>query len=421
MKYKFISNIFYIIIYVYAYYSFFGDFILISLAEYKSTAFILFDALFLLLGLITLRSISDKIYFGLFIILTLLSQVYNQSFDTIQYLNGFREFVPVFSSPFVIKYLLSQNERKTINSFIRFLKLFLLLQIPAALLQYYRYGPGDDVGGTLGSGNSGTITILIYIATFFLFKYENINFTIKDIKKMAFIFALWIPTFINETKISFVLLPIFFLFQLKLNKSQIIKSTIVILILLPVLFYSLVTVYNTNERYNSVEFDEEYVTNYLLGDESEINYSEETDLPRFLRLSIGFKILSEETYSIYLGKGLGQFKGGTTLSKTDFALMNEIIMSGSIIYIFFILMQLGILGIVLLLLHILRYIFSNNNFQDNNTILFYFIMTVIAIFYGLSFRVAMFSIVFFYTILILKKSGKCIQTGNLYSIRIQRM
>lgn len=408
MNSKLIRKLFFAIIYVYAYYNFFAEFILPGLIGTRSILFLALDAIFLMLGLVTIKSFTDKIYFSLFITLTIASQLYNQLNDPILYLNGFRDFIPVFCAPFIIKYLLDKQGETIIIKFNRFLKLFLLIQIPVAILQYKQYGPGDMVGGTLGEGASGTITLLIYIATFYLFKYENISLSLKDLKKLIFIFACWIPTFINETKVSFLLLPLFFIFQLQLNRDQIIKSIALILVLLPLMFFTLQQIYSTNDRYNKVTFDQKYLTNYLFGQERGAEYK---DLPRFLRLELGLKALSEEKYSLYLGKGLGQFKGGTTLDKTEFALRHSDIMSGSIIYIFFVLIQLGILGFILLFTYIFAYFFTSFTY-DKSTMIFYFIITIIAINYGTALRNAIFAIILYFIILSPKISIHILRDKN---------
>lgn len=412
MNPKLIKNIFFVIISVYAYFNFFTEFIFNSLKQSGSIVFLILDTLFLILGIVSLRLKSDKIYFTLFIVLTLLSQIFNQYSDPIQYLNGFREFIPVFCAPFIIKYLLNQQGSSFINSFNRFLKLFLLLQIPVAILQYKEYGPGDYVGGTLGEGFSGTITVLIYLSTFYLFRYENISLSITHIKKLLFIFTCWIPTFINETKIAFLLLPLFFIFQLQINKGQLFKSVLLILFFLPLMLYTLQTLYLTNDRYNKVKFDQEYFKNYLFGEERRQASEAKVDLPRFLRLELGIKVLAENNYSLFLGKGLGHFKGGTTMDKTEFAKQNQDIMSGSIIYIFFLLMQLGVLGLILIVTYIFRHLFIKYPFQNKKTAIFYFIITLIAMVYGSPFRGAVFTIIFFFILSTPKMPRYILQAGN---------
>lgn len=410
MNYKSVKYYFITIFFSFALYNFFSD-LFFDLAKIKSEVHLILDISLFLCGLLTLQQKKDKIYFSLFIVITLFTQLYNAYYEPIQYFNGLREFVPLFCAPLIIKYLITEGGYKFIVLLNTILKIFLFIQIPISILQYLKYGPGDQVGGTLGNGFSGQISIIIYLSTFYIFKFENINFIRKDFLKIIFIFSCWIPTFINETKISFILIPIFFLLQAKFKESQIIRTSILSMAICILLLLSLKTLYNKNETYSTEIFNNEYISEYLFGEESTKSYM---DVPRFLKLKIGIKLLSENINTLLIGKGLGHFKGGTILNKTEFASQNEDLMQGSIIYLFFVVMQLGVLGLILILIQIFRHFFFHKKmrYYNYNENIFYIIVALISIIYGTSFRWPLFCIIFFFIINSTNYTYKLIRVAN---------
>jgi uncharacterized membrane protein (Fun14 family) len=102
----------------------------------------------------------------------------------------------------------------------RLLKFVLLLaftQLPVVIYQrFVKYSTsisGDPMGGTLGASTSGVLSVflLLCIACYISFYLKN------EIKFKTFIvgfFILFLPTTMNETKITFILLPLCFILPL---------------------------------------------------------------------------------------------------------------------------------------------------------------------------------------------------------------
>lgn len=174
------------------------------------------------------KSIKNRIYINVkyFIILfffvfsVLLGFVLNyvESGVIISGLRIYLRYIPFFLLLAVFK----MSEEK----FLRLLKFIFLLaciQFPVVLYQrlikYSDSASGDPMGGTLGANTSGTLSLLllfvlsIYIAFYIKNKINIWQFTLG-------LFVLLLPTTLNETKITFVLLPFCFLIPMIVVKKE---------------------------------------------------------------------------------------------------------------------------------------------------------------------------------------------------------
>jgi hypothetical protein len=216
---------------------------------------------------------------------------------------------------------------------------------------------GDAVGGTGGNFGSGNISILIYVCTFYLLSQPlNTEKLLKNFFKNKYLLLLWIPSLINETKITFLLIPYFFLMCIEYNFSKIIKS-------IPLILIGMIVFLQTYQYFNDegrslievmqgsyiVEYDLErsYETIEKYGDK----LGEHTD-SRTLRLILGMWELGKDNISLIFGKSLGHFKG-STIGQTKFARENEYVTGkGSKPFILIALIQIGIVGTMLICLAI---------------------------------------------------------------------
>ncbi|MEM1145300.1 MAG: hypothetical protein AAGI88_22195 [Pseudomonadota bacterium] len=114
------------------------------------------------------------------------------------------KFMPVFLAPCVVPY--SEREIQNLLKFILFL---CLLQAPVALLQrvfvFSQQETGDVVRGTFGVGSILSITLVSIIVALVGF-YQRNRLSKKQLALLAP--TLFLPTMINETKGTIVLLPI---------------------------------------------------------------------------------------------------------------------------------------------------------------------------------------------------------------------
>lgn len=282
-------------------------------------------------------------FFLIFLTITLGSFALNfNELSFVIYFNGLREFLPYFLFPIIYINLLNSSRREFyIRKFNSFLYIFLSLQIPVSLYQLSKYGAGDMVGGTLGAGGSGILTFLVFLATYYLMVQDfDANHVYRSFKKKSYLLLFWLPAFINETKISFVLIILFVLLLVKISITNIRKYIFLALTIIPLLFiFDSIYKSTTNHSITAEYIDRDFLTKYFIQDDEN-----ETDIPRIQRIAIYLTTFNVK--EILLGKGIGQFKGGTTLDPTPFARDYEWLLQGSRTMFFFLLVQVGLIGAI---------------------------------------------------------------------------
>ena len=167
-----------------------------------------------------------------------------KGFTILAGLRIYTKFIPIFLLPFIFPF--TEDSFKKVLIFIFSLS---MIQFPVVLWQRFvafsTSISGDPVGGTLGASTSGTLSVFLIIVISFL-----ISFYYKDKISLPFFLvsvgAAFIPMTLNETKISFVLLPVAFIFPaffLRAKRGAIFRVILVLLILL-VSFVSLRAIYD---------------------------------------------------------------------------------------------------------------------------------------------------------------------------------
>jgi CRISPR/Cas system-associated protein endoribonuclease Cas2 len=108
-------------------------------------------------------------------------------------------------------------DEKELKRFLKFILVLAFLQFPVVVYQrFFKYSSslsGDPMGGTLGENTSGVLSVLLLLVlSFYIILYlkEHINF----IQFIIGASILIMPTTMNETKITFVLLPVAFILPL---------------------------------------------------------------------------------------------------------------------------------------------------------------------------------------------------------------
>lgn len=312
----------------------------------KSITTFILDVLLFLIAIASINKTKQirklLLFSSFFLIISIISYILNsKNLNLSAYANGLREFLPYFLFPIIYINILQSNWRNfLISKFNTFLYIFLVLQIPVSIYQFLKYGAGDFVGGTQGAGFSGILTFLIFLSTYYLMikKFDENNF-FKNLLKKSFLFIFWLPAFINETKISFILILCFFLLIVKLSFSNIKKIVFITFLILPIFFFFNFIYQNTVSNFTSTDFlDLNFLENYLATDDTQ------KDIPRLQK--IGIVMLQFNNEEILWGKGVGQFKGGSKLSLTPFATKYEWLLSGSVPMFFFLLVQIGLIGAI---------------------------------------------------------------------------
>jgi hypothetical protein len=327
----------------------------------------------------------------LFLIIALLSYSLNSNeLEFIYFINGIRDFFPFFLFPILLNNVFKSDHVLLFKRYMnRFLYVFLIFQVPFSMQQYLAEGAGDNVVGTLGAGTSGILTFTVYLITYYLMiqDFDQQHFVKSFLKKIYLLFF-WLPSFINETKISFLLIIMFFLLLMPLNLKSVLKSVLLLILIIPILFF-FVNFYNKTSEFNSFNeiLTKEFLNRYLAG-EDDIDYNVDFDVPRFTKIGLTFEIQKDE--KLLLGNGIGHFKGGSTLPLTQFASEYQWLLFGSIPMIFFILIQVGVLGLLVFLIfwyYLFKQSWKNNLFNySQNLSLFCCLSFLIIMFYNDSLR-----------------------------------
>jgi hypothetical protein len=274
-----------------------------------------------------------------------------------------------------------------VEIFKRFAILFLVMQLPVAFYQFLKFGPSDKVGGTYGGFGSGILTLSVVSCVFFLSHYT------RNLSQRVMLYLCLIPLLLNETKISFILIPLLILlihFQPKFkNVIGAVLGAGFILFLFN-RFYS----HSTMELDDNISgiFSKDFLESYLMGD---IYMSD--DVPRFTKIIVAWQLLAEHTNTFLFGFEYGLFKGGTVVETSQFAESILWLLSGTRPYLFFLMIQGGlflVLGVIMLVLYANRFFSKyNNKFKT-----FLFLIFILILFYNDSLRNQSFVIIYFFNV-----------------------
>lgn len=329
---------------------------------------LLSDAIFVALGLATLQKKSDKILIISFFFIAAISSLVNK-IPLILFLNGLRDYIGwLFILPILRYFFTCANADKFRQSLDFQFKVFLCIQPFCILIQFIQYGAGDYVGGSLGHWNSGIIsTLIIYLSFYFVSKnWDEDNFLKSLWNNKLYIFLIF-PVFLNETKVSFIFLFIYFILLCPFKAGSFIK----LIIVLPFLVIFMAGTYffydwavGGSEMLNE-GFLEEYVTgadnidNIMnMADEivdnelgerftaEELLEVEFPDIPRFAKIAFMIPALQDTNGDFILGAGIGHLKGGTALDYTEFTKKHMSLFIGTTMMAHMFFLSLGIIGMI---------------------------------------------------------------------------
>ena len=150
----------------------------------------------------------------------------------------YTKFLPIFLLPIIFSF--TEHDFKKL---ILFVFVLAMVQFPVVLWQrFVKYSAslsGDPMGGTLGYSTSGVLAIFLLVVISFLIAFyfkEKISLPVF----LLSLTAAFIPITLNETKISFVLLPIAFIFPALFIKAK--RESIFRTLLVMIIFFSSVFV-----------------------------------------------------------------------------------------------------------------------------------------------------------------------------------
>lgn len=339
---------------------------------------LLTDAIFIILGLWATRSRRDIFITVSFFAIVLISKYLNHQ-SVISMLNGCRSYIGLLMCAPIIRYLLRS---KYAEDFTRRMDTlcwtFLYLQAFCITWQFIRYGANDAGGGSFGYGGTGTVSTLIYIISFYLLskRWDFGKSWFTNFKENKANFILLYPTFLNETKISFIFLLIYVLLLYPIDRKYIIRVFAIFplaLVLLSGVFY--LYLYAADQKADTV-LNKEFLDIYLFGGEDPVElielaqvYEEErfaeenlwtVDLPRFTKIFTVPEVLRKAGGGMTFGIGAGQIKGGTFISESRFSMKYGWLMGGTKPTLFLLLLDLGIAGVIWTVINLITILFTPN-------------------------------------------------------------
>lgn len=372
------------------------------------------DAVIIILGLWTMRKRIDIFLLIFYLVLSLSSMFLNHN-GWIFWLNGTRHYICfVFILP-IIRYLTDTPLRREffIYLFDRALYLFLWIQVPAMIYQCILYGAYDKVGGTLGWMCSGVISTLIYLISFYLMlrRWDYSRSYMENLKKNWILIFLLFPSYLNETKISFIFLAMYFFFLVPMDRKFIKR----IIIVLPIIglalcgagYMYLKLVAGGSLGVDDV-FNKDFIQVYLEGDDEMVELIEtfvadgadetnEGDYPRFAKFSVLPFVMDNYPHTEFVGFGAGQFKGGTFVPKSEMSQEYNWLVKGTQMQLMVVLLDLGWIGFIFVVLFMCVLFYKPRGSLRNIQLQTYLIIiTIMTFLYTSSFMVMVFSIIFVY-------------------------
>ena len=413
-KYKVFSGLFFGAMWALLCFGFVAEELIPPLASAKSAVYLLCDFVFLVCGLYTLRNRRDIIVFGSFVVLGVVSACLNH-LGFVFTVNGARDFFGLlFAAPIIRFMLTSRHRERFIESFDKQLYIFLWIQAFCMTEQFLRYGANDHGGGSMGYGFSGIASTSIYIISFYLIskKWKFGNYWGELAKNKVYVFLLY-PTFLNETKISFLFLLAYFLLLLKFEWKTVFKLLVSTPMIIVGMIGAGVAYLGITGQAMEAVFSEDAMEAYMVGEDpeglmevaeliqDEVYTIEDmggvVDIPRFTKIVFVPEALSYSSGGILFGAGLGQFKGGTVIEMSKFASEWQWLLSGSLPLSFSILIQLGIVGFVWFVFNIVTLMAPRSaSLLGINIKCFIWIIILLILLYNDSLRFFPFTFILFY-------------------------
>lgn len=343
---------------------FVADELIPPLHKLDTVKFLIVDFTLAILGLLCLKNKFDIAVFVSFLILSVFSSFVFNHVGLVIYFNGFRDFIGLTLAVPVLRYFFTSEHAADFKRlFDKTLYVWLWLQAVCITWQFIRYGAGDMGGGTLGEGGSGMTSMMIYVVSFYLIAphWDSSHYWESLKKNKVYIFLLY-PTFLNETKISFILFFAYFLLLMKFDKTLLIRMVYIV----PLGFIMLIGIFaaylsatdQEAEKYFLSDTYADYLYGLDLDELIDIAYKVQDgyydmekatewglDIPRFAKIALVIPILASDNQGILFGEGIGQFKGWTTGRMTPFAKEYKWLLNGSRPMLFVIFLQLGVMGI----------------------------------------------------------------------------
>jgi len=361
-----------------------------GLGSINSFIFLIADGGILFLGLSGIRKNPFNLVIFLLLLLLSFGNFLLHEYSILTYINGLREILMVVLVFSFYESISTDIHKEKMRKYIdQFILIFLILQIPVTIYQYVLYGAGDDVGGTMGYGYSGILTLLIICMVFYRIFW---GFTRQGSLALYNIIFL-IPIFLNETKISFLLIPLMFLCLTNIkNIKTVFWSGVGAILIFLVLNNLYSNMGRTVDNPFNAMFNQDFLEYYLMSD-VEVG----ADVPRFTKIIAAIGLISQNIRDSLLGIEIGAFKGGTTIQPSFFAQQYDWLLLGSRPYIFFLLISGGWTLLIITLYFFFKKLFWDR--KEGSSIQFTLLLSVMfgmILFYNDAFRSPLFSYIYCY-------------------------
>jgi hypothetical protein len=376
---------------------------------------LLTDGALLCMGLWTIRKPSDWSALIVLLLLSYITTCMVNGNSLVFWINGLRYYMPlVFYLP-IYRYMVENDDRRRwfISNIDKSLFTFLVIQFPCMVYQFSLHGAGDYVGGSLGNLNSGIVSTLIYLISFYLMlkRWNYSKGYFKNLLNNWLLIFLLVPSFLNETKISFIYFALYFFFLIPMDR-KFIKNLVAIIPLMIAGICGCVYMYiKATDSEEILSWD--YLNTYVFGNEDILDLYEIAmdndmedelgDSARGAKLMGVPMIMDDKPWGQFIGYGVGQYKGGTTLKKSDFYMRYEFLLYGTQMQGMTWYIELGLVGLIcaiLLMFHMFRWhkrVGADRNLQLTCMVTIIFILNLL---YQVMFISIPMSIVLIYLIFI---------------------
>lgn len=377
------------------------------------------DALFIFTGVWLMQKREDRLLLGSLLLISIVSMIVNGQ-NPVMWLNGLRLYLIPVCALSIGRYFLASRARRDwfIPILDRNVLIFLWLQVPAMVYQFILYGASDNGGGTMGWMNSGVTSMMIYMASFYLMiRRWNPALTVwTNLKKNWVLLFLLFPSYLNETKISFVLLVMYFIFIVPMSRAYVktllkIAPVAIILVVGAGWLYTALT--QTSKAHEADVFSADYISEYVTGDENTWNeiegYLELTrgiddldDFPRGAKFAVLPLLLTDEPQALWIGYGVGQIKGGSEMERSRFAKDFAWYLRGTLMGTMLLTLDLGLAGLAwMIILLIVAFRWWQPSPHRNKQMQWFFgLCALMTLLYGPNFIYINFCTLFFIPVLL---------------------
>lgn len=343
------------------------------------------------------------IYITVFGVNFIYNSINRQNYTLSIFLNGAREYFN-FVGALILWDLFKDRQKETEKFFLY----YALFQLPLSVFQHVYFAMNismyvvldngvmidgaEFVGGGLGTSGTGVLTQFLYIFSFFFLIKRSYEGKI-GVKVLILSFLILLPSILNETKIIFFLIPLYFLLFFRLSTTRILYFVFGVVVL-----FVFVRIYEIMYPTLGSPFDyftPEYLKSYFITNA----FQSVEQLSRWQKIVYLFKINGSSVTNWIFGHGIGMMKIGDYIGINDFGRDIYYITKGeSTIFITFI-YEGGIILIITILWLIYYFTNQNSSIQSKKIKKYFFIVLLLSLVYNNPFSIDFISSFFAYVII----------------------